>query len=211
MRIALTRALAASALAALLLVGGAATSSAAPVLAGTATVTDSWSGASDLVTIGAGPELTDGDGSNIANGFFFPGGGESIDLDDTGLSIVLQLYGGGDDLGGGYFSVVLGDSSGVFTFSGLSFSPSTVINGVSVSGVNVNGLAGTTSFTADSVTFAYGGIGILATPENLGTITLTLSVRDPQDPPPPPAPEPATLALVALGLAGLAMTRRRSA
>lgn len=211
MKTALARVLAPSALAALLAVGGATTSFAAPVLTGTATVTDSYSGAFDLVTIGAGAELADGDGSNIANGFFLAGGGESIDLSDSGLTIVLRLYGGGVDLGGGYFGVLPSQTTDTFTFSGLTFAPSTVINGVSVSGVNVSGLAGTAAFTTSSVTFTYGSIGILASQDNIGTITLTLSVRDPQDPPPPPAPEPASLALVGLGLAGLAMKRRRPA
>lgn len=203
------RKLAAGALAALLLLGGATASSAAPVLAGTATVTDSFSGATDVVTIGTGPELADGDGSDFANLFFFTGGGESIDF--VGLTIVIRLYGGGDDLGGGFATPVPGDTSGVFTFSGLTFSPGAVITGVSASGVNVGPLTNTTGFTDTSVTFAYGGIGILQTQENLGTITLTLTVRASQDPPPPPVPEPASLALVGLGLAGVAWARRRSA
>lgn len=211
MKTALARVLAATALAALLVVGGATTSIAAPVLAGTATVAESYSGASDLVTIGAGPELADGDGSDIANGFFLGGAGESIDLDHAGLTIVLRLYGGGVDLGGGYFGVLPSQTTDTFTFSGLTFAPSTVINGVSVSGVNVSGLAGTAAFTTDSVTFTYGSIGVLASQGNIGTITLTLSVRDPQDPPPPPVPEPASLALLGLGLAGAVMNRRRAA
>lgn len=211
MRIALSRALAVPALAGLLLAAAATTSFAAPVLTGTATVTESSTGLSDLVTIGAGPELVDGDVSNIANGFFIAGAGESIDLDDAGLTIVLRLFGGGVDLGGGYAGVLGSQTTDTFTFSGLTFAPSTVINGVSVSGVNVSGLAGTAAFTTNSVTFTYGSIGILASPGNIGTITLTLSVRDPQDPPPPPVPEPASLALLALGLAGVTAKRRRVA
>jgi hypothetical protein len=200
-------------LAVTLTLAAVSTLSAAPILTGTATIReqdDAFPALTDTVAIVAGPEIVAGDSSNIG-GTFFGFAGEGIDL--GGLSIIINIYGGGDPLQGicpgpTCYRTTGAGSPATFTFSGLAFLPLAELVGVTVTTVNTINIGNSdiSGLTASGFTFDFDGMGVLETGENLGTITLTLQVRETQ--PPAPVPEPASMSLLGIGMAALAARRR---
>lgn len=133
-------------------------------------------------------------------------------IDFTGTSITFDLEGGGADIGGGYRDLGLDDPTATFTISGLTFSESGFLSGVSVSLTDVAGVAvgSEVTFTANSISFIIGTLGVLDDDDDRGRIVLNLAIRN-DTPPPPPVPEPTSLVLLgAAGVMGLARARRRA-
>jgi hypothetical protein len=206
--------------AALSVAGLVGTAGAAPILSGNATIAFSGDfgdgpnsvNASDVVTVGTGPEIAFGDGSI---GSLVLLDLEALDL--SGLTITYTIQGGGfeDPLDTGNPGFLNnGMLAGTFTFSGLGFAPGATIIGITTTLVDVidptNALAGF-GFTGNSLTMSGLERFLLHEGEvNTGTVTVTLQVREDVAPPPPPVPEPATLALLGGGLAVLARRRRHA-
>lgn len=154
--------------------------------------------ASDTVAIGAGVEISAGDGSNIG-AVLLPS--ESLDL--GALTIEVFLEEGAVDGTTGY------PAGTEIVFSNLDFGdPPLEIVDVGVEVVNITGIAlgSGIAFTADSVSVRVDtlGIGEIAGAIDVGTIRLTLVVE------PVPEPGPGSLALVAMtALAGRRAVRRK--
>ena len=151
----------------------------------------------DTVLVGAGPEITPGDGSNVGT-LLLPN--ESVDLGDFVIEVVLEE---------GASNHTTGYPAGThYLFSNLGFGdPLLKIVGVGVASDNIANLSpGSVSFTQDSVTLSIDALTIGSIPNSVdvGSVTLSLEVAS--------IPEPSPLALVGLALAGLAALRgRRSA
>jgi len=141
---------------------------------------------SDDVAIGAGPEITPGDGSNIG-ALLLPS--ESIDLGEFTIDLLLEE---------GAVDGTTGYPAGTrVVFANLDFGdPMLGIVAIGVELVNVSGVAlgSEITFTGHSVAVRVDtlGIGEIAGAVDVGTIRLDLEVA--------PVPEPASFALAALGV-----------
>lgn len=198
----------------------ASTAFAAPVLTGaTLTYTEQPQGlppfvlGPDVVPLGLTPEYCGTAGSASCSGSVFTQAFILLSddfIDFTGTSITFDLEGGGNDLGNGYRDLNL-DPTATFTIGGLTFSETGFLNGVSVGLTAVTGVAvgSEVTFTADSITFVIGTLGVLDT-AGRGRIVLNLDIQNRSDPP-PPMPEPTSLLLLGVGLLGVARARRRGA
>jgi hypothetical protein len=148
----------------------------------------------DLVAVGAGPEITPGDGSSIG-ALLLPS--ESVDL--GGFAIALVVEEGASDGSAGY------PVGARFEFSALDFgAPHLGIVDVSLQLDNATLDPAAVSFTRDSVTIYVDelGIGEIPAAVDVGTVTLLLDVED--------VPEPASLLASATAFAALASLRRRA-
>lgn len=160
----------------------------------------------DTVTVGLGPEISFGNGTNIGNIILLDS--ESIDLD--GLSITYTIQGGGDPHPDNSLFQLTGFGPNAFLeFTGInlvSVDGPWSLTGVGLALTDIIGVSlGDVTFTPDSVRlFLSDDIGVLAT-RDVGKITLNLGVRLNAT----PIPEPGTFGLVGLGIAGLAAWRRR--
>ena len=158
-------------------------------------------------TVSAGLEVSEGDGSDIGSGLMLDG--EYIDVAAT--SIVFSIHGGGIDAAAGGTTTGYGPGAR-YVISGLVDPALGEITGVSLLFEDVVGvtLGAEALFSAHSVTLYIDTLGILFDGfDNLGTVTMNLTIRDITDPGPIPAPEPGTLRLRGSGVAA-AWTRRRS-
>jgi hypothetical protein len=168
----------------------------------------------DIKTISAeGDGINEGDGSNIGGDGAGPNTnpmapGEFIHVFNT--SIQFSLYAGGVDVPGfpGYKTTGFG-SGAVYILLGL-FDPGVAeITGVTIGlsdVVNV-GLGSEVFFDPHSVALFVDDLGVLVTPDNLGLVTLNLTVRDLSQT--TPVPEPGTLVLLGSGVAAAWIRRRR--
>ena len=145
---------------------------------------------SHSVTVGAGPEILPGDGSNIG-ALLLPN--ESIDLADSSIEVALEE---------GAANGTTGYPAGTrYTFS---FSdPSVVITGVDVVLTNVTGVAlgSQVTFGPHSVALAIDTllIGDLPNAVDVGRVLLSLTLA---------VPEPAALALLACAVLALRLRAR---
>lgn len=158
----------------------------------------------DVVTVGAGPELSYFDGSNIGDFIFLDD--EYIDIGDS--SIVYQAQGGGDAHSTtGYQDLGL-DPTAKYVFSDLNWgvTPGKIV-GVDILLENIIGvdLGSEVTFTDNSVSLIIGTLGVDEVLD-LGTITLNLIVEHDQ---PTGVPEPGSLALMFLGLVAMSNTLYR--
>lgn len=155
----------------------------------------------DVVTVVAGPEIVaDNPSTNIGTNILLTG--EFIDIGDA--SIVYRVFGGGEPHAVDGYRTTGFDPDAAYAFVGLDFSPPAGIVGVEVVLDKVVGVAvgSEVAFLGNAVTLRVGTLGVLETPENLGTITLNLQLA-------PAVPEPAPLAVLAAGLALLGAAARR--
>lgn len=165
------------------------------------------------VTAGQSPEFCGSAGSVACNGTDLTN--EAILLEDdfidfTGTSILFNLEGGGGALPGNPTYRDLNLPGATFTIALMTFSEGGALVGVTPVLTNVIGVnAGTeVTFTANSITFTAGTLGILDGAR--GQIRLDLAIRAGTPPPPqPPVPEPASLLLLGSGLAAAALVRQR--
>jgi len=150
--------------------------------------------ASDSVLVGASAEITPGDGSNVG-ALLLPN--ESIDLGAFTIEIALEE---------GASNGTTGYPAGThYLFSNLSFlDPSLIISGVTIALVNITGVAlgSQVTFGSDFVSVLIDTlvIGDIPNAVDVGQVTLTLQTTV--------IPEPGSLALLASGLAALALGRR---
>jgi hypothetical protein len=148
---------------------------------------------SDSVGIGAGPEITPGDGSNIG-ALLLPS--ESFDLGDFTIELLLEE---------GAVDGTTGYPAGTrVVFANLDFGdPALEIVDIGVELVNISGVAlgSEITFTGHSIAVRVGtlGIGEIVGAVDVGTIRLNLEVA--------PVPEPGSVALWTLGITLLAGTR----
>jgi len=167
----------------------------------------------DVVTVGAGPEISFLNGTNIGDNILLDF--ESIDVGDT--SIIYDIQGGGDPHGTAGYTTTGFNPAAQYVFSGLE--PSGMIAdlvGVTVDLTDVIDVAlgSEVSFDDDSVTLLVGTLGIadVVGGPDLGRITLNLQFEEQQQP--ERIPEPASGLLCLLGGACLALgyvcRRRRS-
>ena len=168
---------------------------------------------SDLVTVGAGPEISFLDGTNVGDNILLDY--ESIDVGDT--SIIYNIQGGGDPHGTPGYTTTGFDPLAQYVFSGLEPSGVPVdLVGVTVDLTDVIDVAlgSEVFFTEDSVTLLVGTLGIadVVGGPDLGTITLNLQFEEQQQP--ERIPEPASVLLCLIGGVCLALgyvcRRRRS-
>lgn len=159
---------------------------------------------SDTVTVGADVEISSSDTSKNLTHDSILLDGDFIDINAT--SIVIQLSGGGADMGSGYTNAGFNLFPGArFKFTGFSFAPD-VLSGVGLVLTNAIGLTDAdVSFTANSLTLNnLGNLGILgSTVGNHGQIALNLQTQ------PAPVPVPGMLPLFTACLAGFGVMARR--
>lgn len=157
----------------------------------------------------AGAEVAKGDGSTIGDDVMFDG--EFIDIGAS--SVTFSLFGGGSPLPNPLYRDLGFDPAAYYVISGLyagSFEIASI--GAPVL-TNVTGVAlGSEVFLdgPNTIRFLIGTLGVLETPENLGTVTLNFSLRQ-VDPGPGPGvvPEPGTWLLIGSGVVALIVRRRR--
>lgn len=161
------------------------------------TLTDGGSlNASDVVVVGSGPEITPGNGSNVG-ALLLPN--ESIDFGALTIDVMLEE---------GAANGTTGYGPGTrYLFSNLSFlDPSLIVSGVTLSLVNITGVAlgSQVTFGSNFVSLLIDSlvIGDIPNAVDVGRVTLTLQTA---------VPEPGTLVLLASGLAVLALRRRTRA
>lgn len=200
----------------LLAASPASTAFAAPVLTGaTLSYNDQFGPLGpESAPFVAGPEYCGTLGAASCNGTTF-GGDFGVLLsndfiDFTGTSITFGFEGGGDPLPLGYRDLGL-DATATFTISGLTFSEPGFLNGVSVSLIDAIGVAvgSEVTFTANSISFIVGTLGILEGNGGPGRIVLNLAISNSTQP--PPVPEPTTLVLLgAASVMAVVRARRRA-
>jgi hypothetical protein len=172
---------------------------ASAILTGDVTVTFSQSDppvtATDTIVVGG--TILGGDASDIGTNVLLPG--EVIAI--SGSSFTYTIFGGGDDLGGGFFGTSFGLDAAL-EFSGLEVDAASLLIGVGITQTNVTDAM--VALAGGVVTLELGGVRVLGLPQNpsnLGTITIDLQFEE-RGGPVEPVPEPATLALVAVGVVG---------
>lgn len=158
------------------------------------------------VLVGAGNEITPGDGSPIGS-WLLPS--EFIDFQASAIALSLAC---GDDSTGrcmtGYGSGAqyifggLDDSLGTITGFSLAHSGFSNFNASWVSLIDAH----TISLALDTMEFTDLGQG---SSENFGLLTINLTISRDQPPPDNNVPEPSSVALIALASLALAGTRRR--
>lgn len=191
------RPLAVSVALALLLLCRAVSAYAGPIMVGAVTVTETDSAnppTTDNVTIGAGPEISSGDTTNIGAGILLSG--EYIDIGQS--SYVFNIYGGGTPISGfpGYRTAGY-PSNADYTFSNISFDvPGQIVGlGFALSDI-ANFTAADLSFTADSIIVHVGSLGILDSGSPFGRLTVNVETRANQT----SVPEPSSMSMLLLGL-----------
>ena len=202
-----------------LLALSAAPAVAAPILTGTSVTvalrdTGFGSDLQDIVTVGAGNEIAEGDGSNIGMGAMLDG--EYVNVFDLGVEF--QLFGGGAPQGTPNYLLTGYGVDARYELTNL-FAPGVArITGVTALLTNVVGVvvgpAGEVRFDDHSVTLYVDTLGILQSAQNLGRVRLTFTVQDlGSGPGPSSVPEPATMTLFGVGLSALAarLSRQRAA
>jgi len=162
---------------------------------------------SDSVLVGAGIEISAGDGSNIGNGIMLPN--ESIDFGASSIAVRLQA---GNTIAGG-IPVTGYESNARYIFSGLDFSGAAIIGiNFSVGASQIANLAAlgsswitladphTVFMNLADIQFVDHGSG---ESNNFANVTINLQTEQAAV-----VPEPATWLLLMSGLAGLALVRR---
>lgn len=147
--------------------------------------------ASDVVIVGAGPEIQQGDGSNLANAIYnFPG--DAIDVQAS--SIVITL--------GGSFN----GTPELLTFSGLDWSgfPGLIAGANLVSTAIPSITQADISFTPSSISVDLSSMVPQFTDPNGRSIVIDIVAAQ-------QIPEPATAALGLFGIGSLLLRRRRAA
>ncbi len=156
----------------------------------------------DVVTVGAGSEISFGDGTNIGDAILLDF--ESIDIGAASISYDIQ--GGGPPHSTPGFSTTGFGPDARFVFSNLTLPSPSQISAVNIVLSNVIGvLLGTeVSFTDDSVTLFVGtlGIGEVGGPD-LGNIRLDLTFTPING----PVPEPSLAVLIGIAVAAAAVRR----
>ncbi len=157
---------------------------------------------SDVVTVGAGSEISFGDGTDIGDEILLDF--ESIDIGASSISYDIQ--GGGPPHSTPGFSTTGFGADARFVFSNLIFSTPSRITAVDVVLSSVIGvlLGAEVTFTDDSVTLFVGTLGIAeGNGLDIGNITLDLTFT-PID---GTVPEPSLSVLFGFGLAAAAVRR----
>lgn len=191
--------------------GFASPASASSILIGTsATVSLFDAGAGfnplqDTVTVvSPGAEISAGDSTNIGGVALITG--EFINIEAT--SIKFSIFGGGGDQGTPGYQLTGYDPGAHYVISDL-FNPALAkITDVSIVANNIVGVAlgSEVFFDEHSVTLDIDTIGVLTSRNNLGTLTLNLTVQDVST---APVPEPASLTLLVTGLSAFGVEFRR--
>jgi hypothetical protein len=140
----------------------------------TVTLTDGGAlGLSQGVVVGAGPEITPGDGSQIG-GVLLPN--ESVDIGDSAITVSLEE--GDTNHGTGF------PAGTRYVFSGLYFGPNVGIVNVDVQLDNVSGvsLGSEVTFTPSAVTLLVDTLTIGSVPDavDVGAVTLSLVLPEPR-------------------------------
>jgi hypothetical protein len=163
----------------------------------------------DNVTVGAGSEIAQGDGSNIGDNILL--GGEFIDIGDS--SLVYRVRGDGPAHPTPGYSTTGFDPLAYYLFEFDFGASGDQIVSVAIVLQDVIGVALSSEvfFTDDSLQLYVGTLGVLGDVlggPDLGTITLNLEIES-NGPPVGAVPEPSSVAALGLGLVALAWRRYR--